>query len=824
MEWRDLKIKILECAKDKGVSKEHIDRILFEFKEIEKQGAEDYWLDLYQSKKTFDSNKNGLVIPWLLGITPIDPVAEGIEPNIVQSKEFPDIDVDLQSEARDRIKEYAIKRYGEDYVSSVGLWQTYKPKSALQDAARAYGEGLSDTMELTKNLPLEFDDMSVEKARQEFDEFIKFEEKYPNIVNLAYKMVNRIKSQGKHAGGIIISSVPIKEYVPLHKLEANKGEGRVWTSAWTEGRSMQLSKFGFIKFDFLGLRTIQYVQKCSKLVEKNYGISFDWSDISPKENRAGWTVNKDGVKKPIPLNDQHTFNMANEIKTESTFQFDSSLSKSIIAKGGIKSFNDIMAYTSLGRPGPLPMVDEYIKRRDGQIDWAKKQNPIIAKILEETYGIVVYQEQLAAIWHAMAGFTVPEAEAARKAVAKKKTEQLVFIRDKWIKGATKKLGEKAAREWWDKMETFGRYAFNKAHAASYSIIIYQTLYLKAHYPAEWWATAMADCDRERLPRYMGTARLEGIKFTSLDVNNLSSVFTARDNRVILGLNMIKGIGAKADSICEKPDEIEYKSIHEFLDTHEVNRTIMERMIKLGAFDKIHKNRKALWSWWRVNYGGDKTDRELKRALQYSLRWPKKQIDASRNLLIAQYFTAHPNRKKVPNKLLNWVPTTPNKEATKLITKGVPDRNTPKFKEFYKIKIDLDDVERLIKNDYSLKQILRYEKEYLGFYLHSPMDLFKHRGYTIETAKHIKILECVIKSVEKLRSQAGNEYYVAHVTDGIETAKIMIWKAVMEMNDEDIVAPGVGVTMRVRWSEKFRNFSIENGSAILPLEEADDVDY
>lgn len=452
--WEKIQRATLKKLLDLKLPPEYKERLVFEFKEIDKQGANDYWLDLIESNAKYDHNDNGLVLPWLLGITDIDPIENNIPHNIEYQPDFPDIDLDFLPIARAPVREYATEKYGADKVCAIGSWSTYKPKSALQDAARALGKDVGPVIELTKNLEKEFDDMPYEEALLEYPEFRAFAEENSDIVDIAYRMLGMIKTQGRHAGGVIISSVPVKEHIPLTL------RNDVWMSAWTEGSSTQLSKFGFIKFDLLGLKNLQFIYQAGKLIESNRGLIVDWEDMDPEVDRAGWLYNPDGSRNPILFNDEDTIEAANQAKVDSIFQLETDLAKSILYKGGVKSFNDLVVYTSLGRPGPLPMIDSYIENRDSGKDWREDMHPMMADILEKTHGIICFQEQLASAWQKLAGFTAPEAEAARKAVAKKWVDKLEPIEQKWLEGASKTLGRKKAEEWWERMVTFGRYAFN----------------------------------------------------------------------------------------------------------------------------------------------------------------------------------------------------------------------------------------------------------------------------------------------------------------------------------------------------------------------------
>lgn len=460
MEWTDLQKKSLRALKAKKLTRNHLERLQFEFKEIEKQGTEQYWLDKYQAGEKFDHNRPGLVLPFLLDMTEIDPIAAGIEHQITYATDFPDIDLDFLPIARDPVKTYALEKYGGEYVCGIGSWTKYKPKSALQDAARVLGYEPGEITNITKNLPEEFDEMTLEDSLREYPDFLAYAKENRDVVKLAYRMVGLIKNQGRHAAGVIISSVPIRDHIPLTLCPPKPiAEGGYWTSSWTEGSVSELSRLGFIKFDILGLNTLMDIWLCEKLIKEDFNIDISW-DMDVEENRAGWIIDK-GEQLPIPFDDQAALIEAASMRTDSVFQFYSDLAKSILAKGGVQSFNDLLIYTSLGRPGPLPMIDTYIKRRDGKEDWRSKEHPDVAAVLEPTYGVIVFQEQLAKIWAKFAAFTAPECEKARKAVAKKKTDQLPAIEAKWMKGASRTLGELYAKEMWDKMVTFGRYAFNQ---------------------------------------------------------------------------------------------------------------------------------------------------------------------------------------------------------------------------------------------------------------------------------------------------------------------------------------------------------------------------
>lgn len=485
MNWDELKQKAQDLLIARGLVSEYSERLDKELYEIEKQGANSYWCELVDKDEKFDTNPNGLVLPWLLDLTQIDPVVSGIKHIEVYQTDFPDVDLDFLPLARNTIKEYATSKYV--HVCSVGNWVTYKPKSALQDVSRAYGgSNTKAVIELTSNLPDEFDDLSLEDhqklckdvdnpdpkivqaAAQEisrYQPFYDFAIANQKIVSMAYRLVGKIRAQGTHAGGIIIADRPIEEIVPMSYM-GKEGE-KQWTSQWTEGKKTQLSKFGLVKFDILGVKTIYYIWQAGNLIKKNYDIDIDWSKMDPTSDPplAGALNMPDGSVESILFNDPESLKCCNELKTDSVFQIETPIQKKIIQNGVVKTFWDLIVYNAMGRPGPMDSIPNYIEQRDDpNQSWRDGEDPKIIDVLEDTSGILCYQEQLSAIWMLLAKFTVPEAEAARKIISKKWVEKLPQVEKQWVDGATKNIGKDKADHWWKLMSTFGRYAFNKCLA------------------------------------------------------------------------------------------------------------------------------------------------------------------------------------------------------------------------------------------------------------------------------------------------------------------------------------------------------------------------
>ena len=807
MDWQELVSKAETTFTERKLSGEYRKRLDDELYEIVKQGANGYWLEQNENKKTWDKNPNGLVLPWLLGMTPVDPIEGKISHLWVYQTDFPDIDSDFEPDAREIVKEHAAKAY--KYVCSVGNWVTYKPKSAIQDVTRALGGDLRAAMLLTTALPDEFDDETLEKlngyvtkakssdpkesaeARQElgrYAAFYDYKQANPEVVDIAFRLVGKIKTQSTHAGGLIIADRPIEELVPMSLIKSKKVSN--WTSQWTEGRKTQLSKFGLVKFDILGVKTIQYIHQASDLIKSQRGIIIKWDTMDPVADPpiAGREILPDGTERPILFNDPVSLQQCNEQKTDSVFQIETPIQKNMIAKGKVKTFWDLIAYNALGRPGPMDMIPDYIDGRDGKIDWKKGVYERIIEILKETFGVICYQEQLQAIWMQLAGFTLPEAEVARKIISKKWVEKLPIIEAQWKKGATKVLGEEETNRWWEKMVAFGRYCFNKSHACAYSIVTYRCLYLKAHYPSEWWAAVMSTCQPKKLPHYLSAARQDGVEFGSLDANNLSHAFSVRDGKVIPGLMSVKGIG-KAASLKFTSIPGPFKDIDEMVDKFGKTVKVYERLIKLGAFDNMYPNRQGLWAWYQYKYCSGPKITKLKEAL-ISYYWPEERIQAQRQDFIKDFQREFPKRKKIPKKWSEW---TPKKE-----------------------KFDIKQVMDII-DDYRPRDKFAMEKTLLGYYWSSPLSLYINEGHTIETAKRDGVLEAVVEGVQsKTAQKTGNIYYVLLVTDGVQNTQVTVWYNIYQATDKRMLQPGIGIRMNVDFNKERGNFKISNNTAITAL--------
>ena len=332
----------------------------------------------------------------------------------------------------------------------------------------------------------------------------------------------------------------------------------------------------------------------------------------------------------------------------------------------------------------------------------------------------------------------------------------------------------------------GQPIHRNSHSIAYSIITYMCVYLKSHYPTEWWASVLSLCHQEKISGYMGAARLDGVKFGSLDVNLLEPEHAVHGDNVMPGLGSIKGIGKKAN--------IQYTDIKgPFTDIDDMvqkcgkSKTVFERLIKLGAFDKLHQNRRGLWKWYQYKYCSGKDIAEVKKEINDRI-WPANKIKQERERQIEHFKSLYPNRKKIPNKILNFKP---------------------------KIDPSREEVINMF-NDFEQSEKLLNEKQLLGFYWTSPLTMYKHDGYDIEKSKKHGVMEVVVEELIERKSQKGNIYYILRVTDGIQSTPVTIWKGVVESSDRRCFSEGVGIKMYVSYDPNRKSFKITKDTHVIPL--------
>lgn len=527
----------------------------------------------------------GSLVAYALQITDLDPLAfellfeRFLNPERVS---LPDFDVDFCMERRDRVIEYVGSRYGRDHVSQIITYGTMAAKAVVRDVGRVLGHPYGFVDQIAKLVPFDLK-MTLSKALEESEGLrsrYEEEEEVRFLIDLARKLEGLTRNAGKHAGGVVIAPKGLTEYMPFY---CEQGA----TGVVTQFDKDDLETIGLVKFDFLGLRTLTIIDWALQAINRQRVDQ----GLAPLDLIA------------LPMNDPAAYALLKRCATTAVFQLESRGMKDLIKRLQPDCFEDIIALVALFRPGPLQsgMVDDYINRKHGRakVDYP---HPDLEPILKPTYGVIVYQEQVMQIAQVLAGYTLGGADLLRRAMGKKKPEEMAKQRTIFTHGAKERgVDEKTATAIFDLMEKFAEYGFNKSHSAAYAVIAYQTAYLKAHYPASYMAAVLsADMDNtEKVADFIEECRAMDLTILPPDVNASDYRFSAQGSASIrYGLGAIKGVGAAAlEGVMEERDRRgPYQDLFEFcrrIDLRKINRRVLEALIRAGALDPLGANRATL---------------------------------------------------------------------------------------------------------------------------------------------------------------------------------------------------------------------------------------
>ncbi|MEO8461040.1 MAG: DNA polymerase III subunit alpha, partial [Dokdonella sp.] len=539
----------------------------------------------------------GSLVAWALHITDIDPLRYDLlferflNPERVS---LPDFDVDFCMDKRDRVIEYVAEKYGRDRVSQIITYGSMAAKAVLRDTGRVLGMPYGQVDKIAKLIPprpldLTLDDAlgRSDKSRKEpnrivddFKSLYASDDEVRELVDLALKLEDLTRNAGKHAGGVVIAPGPLTDYAPLY---CEAGSDHVVTQFDKD----DVETVGLVKFDFLGLRTLTIIDWAVKAINPRRTLRGEMPiDIST-----------------LPLDDAPTYALLSRCETTAVFQLESRGMKELIRKMQPATFEDIIALVALFRPGPLQsgMVDDFMKRKHGEavVNYA---HPALEPILAPTYGVIVYQEQVMQIAQVLASYTLGQADLLRRAMGKKKAEEMAKERINFESGAERMgIAPSLASAIFDLMEKFGEYGFNKSHSAAYALVAYQTAWLKAHYPAEFMAAVLsADMDNtDKVVIFLDEARSMGLRVLPPDINASVYRFTALDDGTVrYGLGAVKGVGHGAvDAIvAEREAHGSYQNIMEFcqrVDAQKLNKRMLDALILSGSMDALAKNRASL---------------------------------------------------------------------------------------------------------------------------------------------------------------------------------------------------------------------------------------
>ncbi|MDH3750420.1 MAG: DNA polymerase III subunit alpha, partial [Gammaproteobacteria bacterium] len=524
------------------------------------------------------------VVAWVLGITDLDPLHHELlferflNPERVS---MPDFDIDFCMEGRDRVIEYVAERYGRDRVAQIITFGTMAAKAVIRDTGRVLGQPYGFVDRIAKLVPFDLG-ITLDKALEQSEELATMyrdDEEVAAIIDLAKSLEGLVRNAGKHAGGVVIAPGQLTDFTPLY---CEDGGGHIITQLDKD----DVEAIGLVKFDFLGLKTLTIISWAEKIVNQT-------------DPDAQFDIDR------IPIKDEKTFQLLRSTQTTAVFQLESSGMRDLIKRMRPDRFGDLVALVALFRPGPLQsgMVDDFITHRHAvnkaDIDYL---HPDLKPLLEETYGVILYQEQVMQIAQLLAGYTLGSADLLRRAMGKKKPEEMAKQREIFITGATERgVAQHTATRIFDLMEKFAAYGFNKSHSAAYAVLAYQTAYLKAHYPAAFMAAVMsADLDNtDRLVTLKDDCRKQKLRLMAPTINRSEYAFSVSDPQTILyGLGAIKGVGRGAveNLISERKSNDPYSGLAEFcrrVDHDKINRRALEAMIKAGAMDDFGQSRRSL---------------------------------------------------------------------------------------------------------------------------------------------------------------------------------------------------------------------------------------
>jgi DNA polymerase-3 subunit alpha len=577
----------LELPEGAPIEGEYGERMVFELEVMEQMGFPTYFLVVWDYIRFARENgipvgpgrgsAAGSVVAYALGITNIDPVRHGLlferflNP---ERKSMPDIDTDFCIERRGEVIDYVTKRYGEDKVAQIITFNRMTSKAVLKDVARVldipYGEAdrLAKLIPVVRGKPAKLKEMIGEESpTPEFREKYQNDPKVKHWVDLAMRIEGTNKTFGVHAAGVVIAAEPLDELVPLQR----NNDGQVITQYFME----DVESMGLLKMDFLGLKNLTMIEKTIELVARAEGERLD-----PDR---------------LPMDDPATYGLLARGDLEGIFQLESSGMRQIVRDLKPSSLEDISSILALYRPGPLDagLIPKFINRKHGReaIDFAHAK---LEPILRETYGIMVYQEQIMKIAQDLAGYSLGEADLLRRAMGKKKKSEMEKHQSLFVQGATERgVDSKIAEALFEQMVLFAEYCFNKSHSTAYGAVTYQTAYLKAHYPVAYMAALLTvnAGQTERVQRYIANCQAMGIEVMPPDVNASGIDFTPTEGRILFGLSAVRNLGEGAirQLIEARGNDGPFRSLADLCDriaSQALNRRALESLIHCGAFDAL----------------------------------------------------------------------------------------------------------------------------------------------------------------------------------------------------------------------------------------------
>ncbi|MDD4980614.1 MAG: DNA polymerase III subunit alpha [Candidatus Omnitrophica bacterium] len=591
----------------------------------------------------------GSLVSYLLGITDINPLKYGLLFERFLNPErlgLPDIDIDFCYERRNEVIDYVTKKYGQHNVAQIITFGTMQARAVVRDVGRVMGIAYADVDRIAKLIPpdpsLTLKDALESEA--ELKNLYKNDPQITKLIDTALSLEGLNRHASTHAAGVVIADKPLEEYTPLFKTQDDQ---------ITSGYSMSvLEKIGLLKVDFLGLRTLTVIDETVKIIQKTRGKTIDIENM--------------------PLDDSNTYKLLASGHTMGVFQVESSGMRELLKKLEPERFEDLIALLALYRPGPMGsgMLDDFMQRRHNRVP-IKYQHPKLEKILKETHGIIVYQEQIMQIVSELAGFSLAQADLLRRAIAKKIPEVMEQQRKNFVLGCAKnEISESVSNRIFDLIEYFSGYGFNKSHSAAYAMISYRTAYLKANFPVEFMCALLTSerDNTDKIVEYVNEATHMGIKVLPPDINESEALFKVVDDKTIrFGLLAVKNVGGGAvESLVQaRQKDGQFESLEDMcqrIDSRLVNRKVLESLIKCGALDgfrlaraqmfvaldttleftsRMHKEKaKGQMSFFEGGFSENGFKNTLNN-LPSVKEWPEPQLLAFEKDMLGFYVTGHP---------------------------------------------------------------------------------------------------------------------------------------------------------------------------------------
>jgi DNA polymerase III subunit alpha len=697
----------------------YVERLDFEIAMIQQMKFSGYFLIVWDFIR-FSKSKNipvgpgrgsaaGSLVSYAMQITDIDPLQYGLLFERFLNPErisMPDIDIDFCMNRRGEVIQYVTEKYGREQVAQIITFNTLAARAAIKDVGRVLDMSFADVDRITKLVPNVLNIKLKDAIATEpgFAALAKQDPRVQEVLDVATRLEGFARNSSVHAAGVVISPEPLRNIVPLYR--TNREE--IVTQYDMNG----LDKLALLKMDFLGLTTLTLIDDALKMIEKRHGVQI--------------------VQEDLPLDDPAAYEIFSKGFTSGVFQFESPGMRDILRRYQPTRLEDLTALNALYRPGPMAMIDDFIERRHGRRA-VVYDLPVVEEILAETYGVMVYQEQVMQISNRVAGYTLGEADVLRRAMGKKKAEEMAKQRGRFMQGATERgHPAKKAEKIFDLMEQFAGYGFNKSHSAAYAFLAFVTAYLKAHYPVEFMSALLTSQtgNSPQIVKYINECRERNIRVLPPDVNASEYTFTpVRDDKgdaIRFGLGAVKNVGQSAvEAIIKARTELgRFKSIYQFCehaDMQAINRRVVESLVKAGATASLEGTRAQQWL-------------ALDKAIQFGVSAQKQNLDQSNffGILVAP-----------------------------------PEPALPKA------------------NDWTLKEKLQGEKELLGFYVTGhPLDNYEEKIAELAThdsskleglEKGAEVALCgMITGVQKRRNREGKPWASLVIEDRSGSIEAMVF--------------------------------------------------